>query len=44
MTKYINKTQTSIWQIAVIKEKDENDGKQDESTEDSGAYMSMGSV
>ncbi|XP_050980938.1 pleckstrin homology domain-containing family S member 1-like [Labeo rohita] len=30
--------------IAVIKEKDENDGKQDESTEDSGAYMSMGSV
>uniref|UniRef100_A0A671MZA8 PH domain-containing protein n=1 Tax=Sinocyclocheilus anshuiensis TaxID=1608454 RepID=A0A671MZA8_9TELE len=44
MTKYTNKTQTSIWQIPVIEEKDEKDGKQDEPPVDSSEYMTMGSV
>uniref|UniRef100_A0A673IMY4 PH domain-containing protein n=1 Tax=Sinocyclocheilus rhinocerous TaxID=307959 RepID=A0A673IMY4_9TELE len=43
MTKYTNKTQTSIWQIPVIEEKDEKDGKQDEPPVDSSEYMTMGS-
>lgn len=38
------KTLTSIWQIPVIEEKDETDGKQDEPPDDSSDYMSMGSV
>ncbi len=44
MTKYTNKTLTFIWQIPVIEEKDETDGKQDEPPEDSSEYMPMRSV
>lgn len=44
MTKYTHKTQTSIWQITVIEEKDEKDGKQDEPPGDNSQYMTMGSV